>query len=75
MLQQFIQTAKIVTITFVLQISSILKHIPNITFVSTDIVKKGDNEYDVTGDMTVKDVTKKITFKLSTKVQVKIHGA
>ena len=36
---------------------------PTITFVSTDIVKKGDNEYDVTGDMTVKDVTKKITFE------------
>ncbi len=36
---------------------------PKITFVSTDIVKKGDNEYDVTGDMTVKDVTKKITFE------------
>jgi polyisoprenoid-binding protein YceI len=36
---------------------------PKITFVSTDIVKKGDNEYDVTGDMTVKDVTKSITFE------------
>ena len=36
---------------------------PNISFVSTDIVKKGDNEYDVTGDMTIKDVTKKITFE------------
>jgi polyisoprenoid-binding protein YceI len=36
---------------------------PKITFVSTNIVKKGDNEYDVTGDMTVKDVTKKITFE------------
>jgi polyisoprenoid-binding protein YceI len=36
---------------------------PKITFVSTDIVKKGDNEYNVTGDMTVKDVTKKVTFE------------
>ena len=36
---------------------------PKITFVSTDIVKKGNNEYDVTGDMTVKDVTKKVTFE------------
>ena len=36
---------------------------PKITFVSTDIVKKGDNKYDVTGDMTVKDVTKKVTFE------------
>lgn len=36
---------------------------PNITFVSTSITKKGENEYDVTGDMTVKDVTKEITFE------------
>jgi polyisoprenoid-binding protein YceI len=36
---------------------------PKITFISTDIVKKGDSKYDVTGDMTVKDVTKKITFE------------
>lgn len=36
---------------------------PNITFVATDIVKKGDSKYDVTGDMTIKDVTNKVTFK------------
>ncbi|WP_203248177.1 YceI family protein [Sporosarcina beigongshangi] len=36
---------------------------PSITFVSTDIVKKGGS-YDVTGDMTIKDVTKKITFEV-----------
>jgi len=36
---------------------------PTITFVSTDIVKTGGTNYDVTGDMTIKDVTKKITFK------------
>jgi polyisoprenoid-binding protein YceI len=36
---------------------------PSITFVSTEIVKKGDNEYDVTGDITIKDVTQKITFE------------
>jgi len=36
---------------------------PKITFVSTDIVKKGASEYDITGDMTVKDVTKKVTFE------------
>lgn len=35
---------------------------PNITFVSTDIVKKGDAKYDITGDMTIKDVTNKVTF-------------
>ena len=26
-------------------------------------MKKGDNKYDLTGDITIKDVTKKITFK------------
>src|SRR3954447_3347832 len=36
---------------------------PSITFVSTDIVKNSSNEYDVTGDITIKDVTKKITFE------------
>ena len=36
---------------------------PSITFVSTDIVKKDDNEYDVTGELTIKGVTKKITFE------------
>lgn len=35
---------------------------PAITFVSTDIVKKG-SQYDITGDFTIKDVTKNITFK------------
>ena len=36
---------------------------PSITFVSTEIVKTGSNEYDLTGDITIKDVTKKITFE------------
>ena len=36
---------------------------PQITFVSTDIVNKGDDEYDLTGDITIKGITKKITFK------------
>ena len=36
---------------------------PNITFSSSDIVKKSDTKYDIIGDMTVKDVTKKATFK------------
>ena len=39
------------------------RQFPSITFVSTDITKKGGNEYDVTGDMTIKDVTKEITFE------------
>lgn len=36
---------------------------PEITFTSTEIVKTDDGEYDVTGDMTIKDVTKKVTFE------------
>lgn len=36
---------------------------PHITFVSTDIVNKGGNKYDITGDMTMKDATNKVTFK------------
>lgn len=38
---------------------------PNITFDSTDIVETGEDEYDVTGDLTIKDVNKKITFKVT----------
>lgn len=36
---------------------------PNIKFVATDIKKTDDDEYDVTGDITIKDVTKPVTFK------------
>ncbi|MBO1003840.1 YceI family protein [Pseudogracilibacillus auburnensis] len=36
---------------------------PYITFSSTEIVKTGNNEYKITGDMTMKDVTKKATFE------------
>ena len=36
---------------------------PTIVFSSTEIVKKSDNEYELTGDITIKDVTKKITFE------------
>ncbi|KXH80916.1 YceI family protein [Sporosarcina sp. HYO08] len=38
---------------------------PAITFASTDIAKTGNNAYEITGDMTIKDVTKKITFDAS----------
>src|SRR5690625_5302585 len=38
---------------------------PHIIFQSNDIKKTGDNEYDVTGDLTVKDVTKQHTFKVT----------
>lgn len=35
---------------------------PDITFVSTDIDRAGDDHYNVTGDLTIRDVTKPITF-------------
>ncbi|GAB0167529.1 YceI family protein [Lysinibacillus sp. CTST325] len=35
---------------------------PTITFKSTNIAKKSDDEYAVTGDLTIKDVTKSVTF-------------
>ncbi|MFJ5765439.1 YceI family protein [Lysinibacillus sp. NPDC093210] len=35
---------------------------PNITFKSTSITKKSGEEYALTGDLTIKDVTKSVTF-------------
>ncbi|MFD2444421.1 YceI family protein [Bacillus sp. CGMCC 1.16607] len=35
---------------------------PSMTFVSTTIVKTGDGEYDVTGDLTIRGVTRPETF-------------
>ena len=35
---------------------------PTITFTSTSITPKGDNRYDLTGDLTIRDVTKSVTF-------------
>lgn len=37
---------------------------PKITFKSTEVKKKDDDEYEVTGDLTIKDVTKPVTFKV-----------
>ncbi|HVX18751.1 MAG TPA: YceI family protein [Acidimicrobiales bacterium] len=37
---------------------------PEITFVSAAVKADGDNEYQVTGDLTIKGVTKPITFDL-----------
>ena len=34
---------------------------PTITFTSTEIKQTGDTSFDVTGDLTIKDVTKSIT--------------
>ena len=36
---------------------------PTITFKSTNVEKRDDNEYDVTGDLTMHGVTKPVTFK------------
>ncbi|KQL34985.1 YceI family protein [Psychrobacillus sp. FJAT-21963] len=36
----------------------------SIKFVATDIKKTDDGEYDVTGDMTIKGVTKPVTFEV-----------
>lgn len=37
----------------------------NMTFSSTSIEKTGAASYDITGDMTIKDITKPVTFKAS----------
>jgi polyisoprenoid-binding protein YceI len=38
---------------------------PKMTFVATDIKKKSDNEYDVVGDLSLRGVTKPVTFDLT----------
>lgn len=38
---------------------------PQITFKSTNIVAKGDGEYDVTGDVTIHGVTRPETFQVT----------
>jgi len=35
---------------------------PVMTFKSTDVTKKDDENYTITGDMTIRDVTKKVAF-------------
>ncbi|MDN4606369.1 YceI family protein [Sporosarcina highlanderae] len=40
-----------------------VENFPSITFVSTDIVKKGEGEYDITGDLTMRGVSKKVTLE------------
>ncbi|WP_203334166.1 YceI family protein [Planococcus beigongshangi] len=35
---------------------------PNITFKASEIAKKDDGEYELTGDLTIKDVTRPVTF-------------
>ncbi|AGP31988.1 YceI family protein [Corynebacterium terpenotabidum] len=38
-----------------------VENFPKITFTSTAVVAKGDDEIEVTGDLTIKDVTKSVT--------------
>jgi polyisoprenoid-binding protein YceI len=38
---------------------------PTLTFKSTKVVKKGDNVYEVTGDLTIHGVTKPVTFEFN----------
>ena len=38
---------------------------PAITFVSTGIAARGDDQYEVTGDFTIRDVTRRITLPVS----------
>ncbi|MED4203976.1 YceI family protein [Neobacillus mesonae] len=38
---------------------------PNMTFKATNIVKTGEGEYDVTGDLTLRGVTKQETFAVT----------
>lgn len=44
---------------------------PKMTFQSTNIVKKGDGEYDVTGDLTIRDTTRPVTFTVTFEGQGK----
>ncbi|WP_329072252.1 YceI family protein [Amycolatopsis sp. NBC_01480] len=38
-----------------------IEQYPQITFTSTEIAHTGDSTFDVTGDLTIKDVTKSVT--------------
>ena len=38
---------------------------PEMNFVSTSVVKRGDDRYTVTGDLTIKDITKPVTLDVS----------
>ena len=42
------------------------KH-PKATFVTTKVVTKGNNQYDVTGDLTIKGITHPVTFPATIK--------
>ncbi len=38
---------------------------PNITFKATDIVKKSEDKYDMTGDFTIRGTTNQVTFDIA----------
>ncbi|MDY0395844.1 YceI family protein [Virgibacillus halophilus] len=38
---------------------------PKMTFKATEIVRKGQGEYDITGDMTIRGTTKPLTFHVT----------
>jgi len=42
-----------------------LENHPTLTFVSTSVVPKGGDEYDLIGDLTIRGVTKQVTWKLT----------
>ncbi|WP_067727744.1 YceI family protein [Oceanobacillus damuensis] len=44
---------------------------PTLTFIATDITKKSANEYEVTGDLTIKDTTKPVTLDVTFEGQSK----
>ncbi|MEW9676734.1 YceI family protein [Lentibacillus sp. L22] len=44
---------------------------PKMTFKATDITKKSENEYDVTGDFTIRGTTKPVTFSVEYEGQHK----
>ncbi|HEX6323110.1 MAG TPA: YceI family protein [Vicinamibacterales bacterium] len=42
-----------------------VERFPTLTFVSTGITKTGANTYDVEGDLTIRDVTKRVTLPVA----------
>ncbi|MEN2766647.1 YceI family protein [Ornithinibacillus xuwenensis] len=42
-----------------------VENYPNMTFVATNIKKTDENEYDVTGDLSIHGVTKPVTFEVT----------
>lgn len=44
---------------------------PKMTFQSTNIVRKSDDEYDVTGDLTIRGTTRPVTFTVTAEGQGK----